>query len=223
MDHYMILNLCSERSYPSEMFSGRVARFPFDDHNPPPLPTILHFCMFVEDFLSKDPENVIAIHCKGGKGRTGLMVAAWLLYSKRQTRHAMVSEQAMLIFAERRTNIELGGGLQGVSGQSQIRYLHYFEQLCFLVSVCEGFVSVRMRVEREGEIVRRQRVDVSEWRVRCSLALLKGDTSFSSLLTLLCVYAGGASRNFEGTGNIPGERRQGHSFFSQSEPTRFQL
>ena len=26
------------------------------------------------------PDNVIAVHCKGGKGRTGMMVSAFLAY-----------------------------------------------------------------------------------------------------------------------------------------------
>jgi protein-tyrosine phosphatase len=40
------------------------------------------FCVYVDDFLKKSKDNVVAVHCKGGKGRTGTMVASWLLYSK---------------------------------------------------------------------------------------------------------------------------------------------
>lgn len=32
--------------------------------------------------MDADPENVIAVHCKGGKGRTGTMICIWLLESK---------------------------------------------------------------------------------------------------------------------------------------------
>ena len=35
-DHYKVYNLCSERGYNPESFYGRVANFPFDDHNAPP-------------------------------------------------------------------------------------------------------------------------------------------------------------------------------------------
>ena len=37
---------------------------------------------FIEDareWTSRDPDNVIAIHCKGGKGRTGTVVCSWLI------------------------------------------------------------------------------------------------------------------------------------------------
>ena len=40
------------------------------------------FCADVRAFMDADPaHNVIAVHCKGGKGRTGTMVCAWLLAS----------------------------------------------------------------------------------------------------------------------------------------------
>ena len=31
--------------------------------------------------MNADKENVIAIHCKGGKGRTGTMICVWLIES----------------------------------------------------------------------------------------------------------------------------------------------
>jgi PTEN phosphatase family protein len=33
----------------------------------------------VNDWLSSDPSNVIAVHCKGGKGRTGTMICILLV------------------------------------------------------------------------------------------------------------------------------------------------
>ena len=55
-------------------FEGRTCRFPFDDHNPCPFEMLQPFCEDVENYLSAEEGNVVAIHCKAGKGRTGLMI-----------------------------------------------------------------------------------------------------------------------------------------------------
>eukprot|EP00808_Paulinella_micropora_P027200 g54692.t1 len=127
-DHYMIYNLCSEKygMYDDKtFFEGRVVRFPFDDHNPPTMAAMLRFCTHVEAFLESDALNVVAVHCKGGKGRTGTMICAWLLYSRKD----FYTEQAMQLFARRRVDEKVGKKYQGVSGPSQIRFIEYFELL----------------------------------------------------------------------------------------------
>eukprot|EP00965_Chrysotila_dentata_P152227 5030620-Pleurochrysis_carterae.AAC.2 len=43
-EHYMVYNLCSERSYDPGKFHNRVKIFPFDDHSPPPLAMIIQIC-----------------------------------------------------------------------------------------------------------------------------------------------------------------------------------
>jgi len=55
-------------------------RFPFDDHNPPPLGLFYFFCLDVQEYLAAHPDNVVAIHCKAGKGRTGVMISAYLMW-----------------------------------------------------------------------------------------------------------------------------------------------
>uniref|UniRef100_A0A2K5VFK5 Phosphatidylinositol-3,4,5-trisphosphate 3-phosphatase n=1 Tax=Macaca fascicularis TaxID=9541 RepID=A0A2K5VFK5_MACFA len=78
-NHYRVYNLCSERAYDPKHFHNRVSRIMIDDHNVPTLWEMVAFSKEVEEWLAQDPENIIVIHCKGGKGRTGTMVCACLI------------------------------------------------------------------------------------------------------------------------------------------------
>jgi len=116
----MVYNLCSERSYEATKFGRRVQLFPFDDHNPPPLRMMGEFCHSVKDFLTAHPSNVVAIHCKAGKGRTGVMIASFLLHDGFFTE----ADDALAFYGFARTN-----DCEGVTIPSQRSYVHYYAQL----------------------------------------------------------------------------------------------
>mmetsp|Transcript_19367 Transcript_19367/g.23975 ORF Transcript_19367/g.23975 Transcript_19367/m.23975 type:complete len:584 (+) Transcript_19367:44-1795(+) len=122
-DHYKVYNLCSEKTYDTTHFHDRVERIKIDDHNVPSAEQMIQFANNVYRWLSADPENVIVVHCKGGKGRTGTMICVWLIESGVFTSAA----NSLDYFGNRRTDTEVGTKFQGVETPSQSRYVGYYE------------------------------------------------------------------------------------------------
>ena len=57
----------------------------FFDHNPCPFEMLPKICACIEEWLDLDPRHVVAVHCKAGKGRTGMVLACWLVHSRECT------------------------------------------------------------------------------------------------------------------------------------------
>lgn len=79
---------------------------------------MLEFSSDICSYLLNNKSNFAAIHCKAGKGRTGSMICAYLIFSG----IANNVKQALSLYAERRSE-----KLKGVTVPSQIRYLQHFE------------------------------------------------------------------------------------------------
>uniref|UniRef100_A0A0K0DFM9 Phosphatase tensin-type domain-containing protein n=1 Tax=Angiostrongylus cantonensis TaxID=6313 RepID=A0A0K0DFM9_ANGCA len=72
-----------ERLYRNmEKFHGRVGLYHMKDHQSPRLDLMDPFCKEVNEYLKADPKNVLAAHCKAGKGRAGIMICAYLVSIK---------------------------------------------------------------------------------------------------------------------------------------------
>ncbi|GAA5984463.1 hypothetical protein JCM10908_003357 [Rhodotorula pacifica] len=96
---YRIFNLCPlyENSYDAEAFQqgvlddaqvraqeeealgGPVQRYPWPDHHPPPLSLMRIMTEGVKKWYLQDERNVVVIHCKAGKGRSGTFAISLLL------------------------------------------------------------------------------------------------------------------------------------------------
>lgn len=118
-DHYRIYNLCVEESHCSNGFDERTVRYPCKDHCPPTLEMLLSFCKNAEAWLLADKSNVVIVHCKAGKGRSGSFICALLVYS-RAVRSAY---EALRWFEWAR-----GGTRSGVTIPDQIRWVAMLER-----------------------------------------------------------------------------------------------
>jgi PTEN phosphatase family protein len=122
-DRYLLFDISAEPSYGDEYFGGRVERIRVEKHNPPRMSQLVAFVEQVGKVLDEDPKTCIAVHCKSGRDRTGVMVASWLMYS----RFSNSAEDAMQWFVSRRIG-KRAKIPQGFPMVSQQRYVRYMEE-----------------------------------------------------------------------------------------------
>ncbi|KAM3620946.1 uncharacterized protein V6R79_003955 [Siganus canaliculatus] len=117
-DKFLLLNL-SEKRHDITRLNPKVQDYGWPDLHAPPLDRICAVCKAMETWLTSDPLNVVVLHCKGNKGKTGVIVAAYMHYSK----ISAGADQALTTLAMRKfCEDKVSSSLQ----PSQNRYIYYF-------------------------------------------------------------------------------------------------
>ncbi|KAM4563230.1 tensin-2 isoform 3-T4 [Odontesthes bonariensis] len=117
-DKFLLLNL-SERRHDITRLNPKVHDFGWPDLHAPPLDKICAICKAMENWLNSDPQHVVVLHCKGNKGKTGVIIAAYMHYSK----ISAGADQALSTLAMRKfCEDKVSSSLQ----PSQNRYIYYF-------------------------------------------------------------------------------------------------
>lgn len=97
----------------------------FPDHHSPPLGLMWSLYSIIDFWLALDKENVIAVHCLAGKGRTGMTIVCTLLMQgffnnlKAKSCSAVINA-AINYFHDKRGD--------GVENPDQIRFIYQFLQ-----------------------------------------------------------------------------------------------
>uniref|UniRef100_A0A669BEU7 Tensin 1 n=1 Tax=Oreochromis niloticus TaxID=8128 RepID=A0A669BEU7_ORENI len=117
-EHYLVLNLSEGQSDLTKLNH----KFGWPDHHAPALDKICSMCKAIDTWLNGDTRNVVVLHNKGNRGRTGVVVAAYMHYSN----ISASADQALDRFAMRRFYEDKA---LPVGQPSQRRYVRYFNGL----------------------------------------------------------------------------------------------
>lgn len=120
-DSYLLFNLSEKRHDISKLHS-KVLDFGWPDLHTPALEKICSVCKAMDTWLNADPHNVVVLHNKGNRGRTGVVIAAYMHYSN----ISASADQALDRFAMKRFYEDK---VMPVGQPSQKRYVHYFSGL----------------------------------------------------------------------------------------------
>ncbi|KAF0026156.1 hypothetical protein F2P81_020893 [Scophthalmus maximus] len=117
----LLFNLSEKRNDISQL-NPKVLDFGWPDHHAPALDKICSICKAMDTWLTADSHNVVVIHNKGNRGRTGVVVAAYMHYSN----ISASADQALDRFAMKRFYEDK---VLPVGQPSQKRYVEYFSGL----------------------------------------------------------------------------------------------
>ena len=126
-------------AYDPGLIFGQVQRIPFHDHSAPSFKVLIEFCEKATNWLNLNRHNTLAVHCRGGKGRTGTFCSALMRWTGLYSNVRASAEY----YARRRTmplagadvpatggdgaEVACAGNMQGVDAPSQQTMLRYLD------------------------------------------------------------------------------------------------
>ncbi|KAJ8279887.1 hypothetical protein COCON_G00069530 [Conger conger] len=118
-DNYLVINL-SERRYDLSKMNPKTMDMGWPDLHAPPLDKICTICKAMETWLQAHAQHVVVIHCRGGKGRIGVIISSYVHF----TNISASADQALDRFAMRKFYDDKVSGLMTPSQKRYVWILH---------------------------------------------------------------------------------------------------
>lgn len=94
---HRVWNLCAEYPYQGHLYYKHYSYIPVKDHHPATLDQLLMFLQEASQFMNNNIQATIVVHCRAGKGRTGMFISALLVWM-----YGWSAREAMRCFAIKR-------------------------------------------------------------------------------------------------------------------------
>uniref|UniRef100_A0ACB8FU01 Tensin-3 n=1 Tax=Sphaerodactylus townsendi TaxID=933632 RepID=A0ACB8FU01_9SAUR len=79
-DNYLVLNL-SEKRFDLAKLNPKIMDVGWPDLHAPPLNKVCTICKAMESWLNSNSQHVVVIHCRGGKGRIGVVISSYMHFT----------------------------------------------------------------------------------------------------------------------------------------------
>lgn len=117
-DNYLVLNL-SEKRFDLAKLNPKIMDVGWPELHAPPLDKMCTICKAQESWLNSDPQHVVVIHCRGGKGRIGVVISSYMHF----THVSASADQALDRFAMKKFYDDKVSALMQPSQKRYVQFL----------------------------------------------------------------------------------------------------
>ncbi|XP_060027549.1 tensin-3 isoform X7 [Erinaceus europaeus] len=117
-DNYLVLNL-SEKRYDLTKLNPKILDVGWPELHAPPLDKVCSICKAQESWLNSDPQHVVVIHCRGTKGRIGVVISSYMHF----TNVSASADQALDRFAMKKYYDDKVSALMQPSQKRYVQFL----------------------------------------------------------------------------------------------------